>query len=185
VFERVSIRADDLEASVRFYATVLAPLGGGAGDWAVVAATARRPATQRLHVGFFAPSRAHVDAFWQAGVDAGHADDGAPGPRPQYRDDYYGAFLLDPGGNSAEAVHHGDARAAGQIDHLWIRVTDLAAARASWGTRAGDAGWREVHAGEDRVQLKSPDGPSFSLVPGEPTRHVDIALRGGVGLEAG
>ena len=37
----------------------------------------------------------------------GYRDDGAPGPRPEYRDDYYGGFLLDPDGNSAEAVHHG------------------------------------------------------------------------------
>jgi catechol 2,3-dioxygenase-like lactoylglutathione lyase family enzyme len=40
-------------------------------------------------------------------------DDGAPGPRPQYGGDYYGAFLLDPDGNSAEAVHHGSLREHG------------------------------------------------------------------------
>ena len=53
------------------------------------------------------PSRAHVDEFWRAGTEAGYRDDGAPGPRPQYSPDYYGGFLLDPDGNSAEAVHHG------------------------------------------------------------------------------
>ncbi|MGE5272883.1 MAG: hypothetical protein ACM3QU_03805 [Verrucomicrobiota bacterium] len=52
--------------------------------------------TSRLHVGFVAPSHGRVDAFWRALVDAGHRDDGAPGSRPQYRPDYYGAFVLDP-----------------------------------------------------------------------------------------
>jgi hypothetical protein len=42
------------------------------------------------------PSRERVDAFWHAGIEAGHRDDGAPGPRPQYSKDYYGTFLLDP-----------------------------------------------------------------------------------------
>ena len=60
--------------------------------------------TRGLHVGFRAPSREAVDAFWQAGIDAGYRDDGAPGPRTAYGPDYYGGFLLDPDGNSAEAV---------------------------------------------------------------------------------
>ena len=49
-----------------------------------------------------ARSRADVDAFWRVGVDAGFASDGEPGERPQYTEGYYGAFLLDPDGNSAE-----------------------------------------------------------------------------------
>ena len=51
-------------------------------------------------VAFEEPGAA-VDAFWQAGIDAGHPNDGAPGPRTVYSPDYYGAFLLDPDGNSA------------------------------------------------------------------------------------
>jgi hypothetical protein len=51
-----------------------------------------------------------VDEFWRVGTAAGYRDDGVPGPRPQYRADYYGAFLLDPDGNSIEAVHHGALR---------------------------------------------------------------------------
>jgi hypothetical protein len=54
------------------------------------------PLTRGLHVGFCAPSREAVDAFWQAGIAAGYRDDGAPGPRPVYGPDYYGGFLLDP-----------------------------------------------------------------------------------------
>ena len=77
------------------------------------------------------PSRAHVDRFWQAGTAAGYESDGEPGPRPQYSDDYYGAFLLDPDGNSIEAVHHGSLRDGGDIDHIWIRVSDVEAATHS------------------------------------------------------
>jgi hypothetical protein len=61
--------------------------------------------TRGLHVGFRAPSREAVDAFWQAGIDTGYRDVGAPGRRTVYGPDYYGGFLLDPDGNSAEAVH--------------------------------------------------------------------------------
>src|SRR5213078_2016346 len=71
------------------------------------------PLTRGLHVGLAAPSREHVDRFWAALTAAGYRDDGAPGPRPQYRDDYYGAFVLDPDGNSIEAVHHGILRQDG------------------------------------------------------------------------
>ena len=65
--------------------------------------------TRGLHVGFRARDRAQVDAFWQAGIDAGYQDDGAPGPRTHYGPRYYGGFLLDPDGNSVEAVH-GDGK---------------------------------------------------------------------------
>ena len=83
------------------------------------------PVTRGLHVGFRAPYREAVDAFWQAGIDAGFRDDGAPG-RAGYGPDYYGGFLLDPDGNSAEAVHGHRARPVpdGCIDHLWFRVAD-------------------------------------------------------------
>jgi hypothetical protein len=75
-------------------------------------------------------SRDEVKRFRRTGVDAGYRDDGAPGPRPQCGDDYYGAFLLDPDGNSVEAVIHGGVRAPGNIDHVWTRVPDLAATTA-------------------------------------------------------
>ena len=45
-------------------------------------------------------------AFHKAGLAAGGQDLGAPGPRPIYHKDYYGAFLTDPDGNNVEAVCH-------------------------------------------------------------------------------
>ena len=50
--------------------------------------------------------RPDVDAFWRAGVNAGHPSAGEPGPRPVYGGDYYGAFVLDPDGTNVEVVCH-------------------------------------------------------------------------------
>lgn len=58
------------------------------------------------HYAFQAASRAAVDAFYAAAIANGGRDNGAPGPRPQYHEHYYGAFVLDPDGNNVEAVCH-------------------------------------------------------------------------------
>jgi catechol 2,3-dioxygenase-like lactoylglutathione lyase family enzyme len=80
----------------------------------------------------------------------------------EYGPDYYGGFLLDPDGNSAEACHHDNLRRDGGIvDHLWIRVTDLAAARAFYETIAGHAALRKDHDTPERVQFRGESG-SFS-----------------------
>src|ERR1700756_3890014 len=151
MFDHVTIRATDRAASERFYDTVLRTLGIDQSyrtrtfsewqDFMVTGADPENPVTRGLHIGFAAPDRDRVDAFWQAGVDAGYRDDGRPGPRPEYGVDYYGGFLLDPDGNSAEACHHDNLRRDGGIvDHLWIRVADLARARAFYETIAPHAG---------------------------------------------
>src|SRR3954464_3472660 len=146
MFDHVTIRVTDRVLSERFYDVVLAPLGIDRtyrtptfSEWGNFMLTERgdaNPVTRPLHVGFAAPTPEQVDDFSRTGVDAGYTDDGPPGPRPQYREDYYGAFLLDPDGNSAEAVHHDDLRRGGVIDHLWIRVADVAAARRFYETIA-------------------------------------------------
>jgi catechol 2,3-dioxygenase-like lactoylglutathione lyase family enzyme len=60
------------------------------------------------HVAFEAESRAMVDAFYEAALAAGGRDNGAPGLRPHYHPNYYGAFVLDPDGINVEAVCHKD-----------------------------------------------------------------------------
>ena len=62
-----------------------------------------------VHVAFAASSRALVDAFYAAAIAAGGTDNGAPGLRPHYHSDYYGAFVFDPDGNNVEAVCHAPA----------------------------------------------------------------------------
>ncbi|HMJ34465.1 MAG TPA: VOC family protein [Baekduia sp.] len=189
MFDHVTIRVADRAVSERFFETVLTPLGIDTTytthaftawhDFMVTETDGDHPVTRGLHVAFSAPSREQVDAFWQAGVDAGHPDDGPPGPRPQYRDDYYGAFLRDPSGNSVEAVHHGARRRDGLVDHLWIRVADLAAATAFYRTVAAAAGLDLRHAGPERTTFGGgPAGGSFSLVPGPPTEHLHMAFPG-------
>ena len=62
-----------------------------------------------MHVAIAAKSRSAVDAFYRAAIAAGAKDNGAPGLRPQYHPDYYGAFVLDPDGHNIEAVCHAPA----------------------------------------------------------------------------
>jgi len=84
----------------------------------------------------------------QAGIDAGLADDGPAGPRPQYADDYYAAFLKDPAGNGFEAVHRNGQRPRGIIDHVAIRVTDVEASTAFYSTIGEAAGRLGIAAGK-------------------------------------
>jgi catechol 2,3-dioxygenase-like lactoylglutathione lyase family enzyme len=188
MFDHVGVAVSDLAASERFYRTVLSTLGAEPDhadatlveweDWAIGPTDADHPVTRGLHVGFRAPSRAAVDAFWQAGIDAGYRDDGAPGPRTVYGPDYYGGFLLDPDGNSAEAVHPGHAAVTRSwIDHLWIRVRDPAASKRFYTTIAPHAGLRIGVDEPDHVQLVGDDF-SFSLVADERplTENVHLAF---------
>ena len=188
LFDHVTIRVSDSAASERFYDTVLHTLGIERpgrdehytewDDFSLGPANPEKPVTRGLHIGFVAPSRAHVDEFWRVGTDAGYRDDGSPGPRPQYGDDSYGGFLLDPDGNSAEAVHHGGLRAGGGIDHLWIRVADVGASKQFYETISPYAGFTLRRDTPDRAQFVGENG-SFSVVAGTPTEHVHFAFPAG------
>jgi catechol 2,3-dioxygenase-like lactoylglutathione lyase family enzyme len=189
VFDHVTIRVSDRAASERFYRTVLSAVGMEPayvddefvdwGQFSLAGASDERPVTRRLHIAFAVPTREAVHAFWRAGTEAGYRDDGAPGPRPQYGPDYYGGFLLDPDGNSAEAVTHDSPRRT-MIDHLWIRVADVAAAKRFYETIAPHAGLRLGDDEPDRAQFVFDtdfSGGSFSLVSGAaPTEQVHLAF---------
>ena len=183
----MTIRVSDRSASEAFYRTVLGTLGieqthsgddlAEWNDFSLAAASDDKPVTRGLHIGFVAPSREHVDEFWRAGTAAGYRDDGSPGPRPQYSETYYGAFVLDPDGNSAEAVHHRSLRRDGCVDHLWIRVADVSTARAFYETVTPYAGFRFVRQREEpeRAQFAGESG-SFSVVAGTPTENLHVAF---------
>src|SRR3954471_17075652 len=185
MWDHVTLRASDFEGSARFYDLVLATLGverTGTADWiiewdlfSISPADDEKPPTRGLHLGFTAPSREHVDAFWQAGVDAGYRDDGQPGLRPEYGPDYYGGFLLDPDGNSAEAVHHDLVGDRDLIDHIWIRVADVAVAKRFYAAVGRHAGFELRTDTPERGQLAGPRG-SFSVVAGTPTEHLHMAF---------
>jgi predicted lactoylglutathione lyase len=126
VIDHVGIPVSDLSHATEFYLKALAPLGIGmimqvsaeqTGKGAAVGFGAEmKPifwigegdaaSGQHVHVAFAAQSRADVDAFYQAALAAGAKDNGAPGLRPHYHADYYGAFVIDLDGNNIEAVCH-------------------------------------------------------------------------------
>jgi len=173
VFDHVTLRVADLAASRAFYDTVLGVLGlerahDEWGDFSLNPVGEAETATSGLHVGFAARSRELVDAFWRAGVDAGYASDGEPGRRPEYGEDYYGGFLLDPDGNSIEAVHHDTVGADGDLDHVWVRVADLAASRAFHELVGPFAGFGVDGVDGELVRFKPGDGAgSYSILRDE------------------
>jgi catechol 2,3-dioxygenase-like lactoylglutathione lyase family enzyme len=185
MFDHVTIRVIDRVASERFYDTVLRPLGidrtyrtrwfSEWQDFLLTGADEEDPPTQRLHVAFAAPSRERVDDFWRVGTESGYTGAGSPGPRPEYGGDCYSAFLLDPDGNSAAAVHHDALRRGGIVDQLWIRVADVAAAERFYETIAPHAGLRRSDDTPDRVRFTGASG-SFSLVRGSPTENLHVAF---------
>jgi catechol 2,3-dioxygenase-like lactoylglutathione lyase family enzyme len=186
-FDHVTIRVADRDASVRFYETVFAAIGKERShaaefvewhDWSIIAADHEHPVTRNLHVGFYVPDTALADAFWRAGIDAGYADDGEPGPRRKYGDDYYGAFLRDPDGNSVEAMTHEAERGPAQVDHLWIRVADAAASAAFYEAVAPHTGFARAHDEPGLTRFRGV-GATFSVLedPDAPrTEHVHLAF---------
>jgi catechol 2,3-dioxygenase-like lactoylglutathione lyase family enzyme len=187
MFDHVTIRVADRLASERFYDLVLRTIGVERssapheytewGDFSLAPAGEGDPPTRNLHVGFAAPDRDAVRAFWQAGVDAGFTSDGEPGPRPEYGGSYFGAFLLDPDGNSAEAVVHDTLRSGGAVDHLWIRVRDVDASQRFYEAVAPHGGFRLKEREERLARFTSGNG-SFSVLEDDRpvTEHLHLAF---------
>lgn len=79
----------------------------GKPDFWVCGATKDRPVNNPvIHVAFRAQSRKQVDEFYNAAIESGGKDNGKPGIRPHYHENYYGAFVLDPDGHNIEVVCH-------------------------------------------------------------------------------
>lgn len=130
MLDHVGFSVSDFARSLAFYQRALAPLGvglvmqvgaaeTGAGNHAGFG-EAGKPifwigdddggaGPGHGHVAFAAGDRAGVDAFHRAALAAGGVDNGAPGLRPHYHPNYYGAFVLDPDGHNVEAVCHAPA----------------------------------------------------------------------------
>ena len=128
MIDHIGLPVSDFARATEFYLKALSPLGISmimqisaeqTGQGAAVGfGAAGKPffwigegekAGDHVHVAFAASSRADVDAFYQAALAAGGKDNGAPGLRPIYHANYYGAFVLDPDGNNIEAVCHAPA----------------------------------------------------------------------------
>ena len=125
MIDHTGIVSSDYEKSRAFYEAALAPLGftkvlefpaavtghtdvAGFGEAPKAEFWIARgtPNVPPLHVAFRVESRAIVDAFYRAAMEAGGRDNGAPGIRAHDHPYYYGAFVLDPDGHNIEAVCH-------------------------------------------------------------------------------
>jgi len=122
MFHHVSIGVADLGRSSAFYDAVLGALGherymeksgtiswrsaeGGAVFWINLRDELTVVPDDGRQIAFAAQSPMQVDMYYQAAMMSGAVGDGAPGLRPEYRDTYYGAFVLDPDGHKVEAVY--------------------------------------------------------------------------------
>lgn len=128
MFSHIQLGARDLPRMIVFYDAVLAPLGlvrmadtadggpAGAGSQHADRAWPQfyvqmpfngLPATRANgnQISFAGGSPEQVDQAWSIAIQMGGADEGPPGLRPQYGEDYYGAYCRDPEGNKLCFVH--------------------------------------------------------------------------------
>jgi catechol 2,3-dioxygenase-like lactoylglutathione lyase family enzyme len=123
-FDHVGYSVGDMDKSAAFYDAALAPVGikrvsefefpGGKvigyGEVKPIFWINSGPALRdHVHVAFAADTRARVDEFYRAAMAAGGRDNGGPGIREEYHENYYAAFVLDPDGHNIEAVCHAPA----------------------------------------------------------------------------
>jgi len=128
MIDHLSSYTTQYEQSKAFYEAVFEPLGASlqtefVAEWNVEFPTQRmcafgsagkpifwiietREAATHRHVAFTAQSRSDVQSFYANGLANGGTDNGEPGLRPLYHENYYGAFVIDPDGNNVEAVCH-------------------------------------------------------------------------------
>jgi catechol 2,3-dioxygenase-like lactoylglutathione lyase family enzyme len=125
MIDHTGVTVSDFDKSKAFYRAALEPIGfelllefsAAVTGFADVAGFGARPKAEfwinrgepnkpPVHVAFRVHDRSLVDAFYTAALSAGGRSNGAPGPRPHYHSDYYGAFVLDPDGHNIEVVCH-------------------------------------------------------------------------------
>lgn len=121
ILSHVSIGTNRFDQATAFYDRVLAPLGckrllsypGAVAygreypEFWVQTPLDGQPASigNGSHCGFAAPNKAAVHDFFQAALEAGATDAGAPGPRAEYGEPYYGCFVRDLDGHKIEASY--------------------------------------------------------------------------------
>ena len=121
IISHISLGSNDFERAVAFYNKVLPTLGckcimehpGAVAfgklypEFWVQIPYDGQPASvgNGSHIGFMAPNRESVHAFYEAAIAAGATEDGPPGPRPEYGEPYYGCFVRDPDGHKIEASY--------------------------------------------------------------------------------
>jgi len=115
MIDHAAVNVRDMDAAKRFYSQALEPLGismamemddfaGFASEKGFHFGVFRREPVGGGHVAFACDDHDTVAAFYEAAVAAGGKDNGAPGLRTHYHENYYAAFVHDADGNNIEAV---------------------------------------------------------------------------------
>jgi predicted lactoylglutathione lyase len=117
--DHLNIYVNDVIVSREFYEAILIPfgfsvardfgdvaVGFGISDYAIFAIVRELGAIQTTHVAFRVDSRSEVDRFYEIALSVGAQDNGPPGLRPHYHENYYAAFVRDPDGHNIECVCH-------------------------------------------------------------------------------
>jgi catechol 2,3-dioxygenase-like lactoylglutathione lyase family enzyme len=129
MLHHISLGVQNIEEATRFYDATLAPLGyvrvwsdlrpgergqavgygpEGSGDkLSIKQVGVAAPNVPGFHLAFSASNRAAVVAFHEAALAVGGQDNGEPGLRPDYGENYFAAFVIDPEGHRLEAVCKG------------------------------------------------------------------------------
>lgn len=117
MIDHVGLRVADFAKSKAFYTAALKPVGytvlmefggntAGMGDKAPYFWISEGEPSTAVHIAFHTEDRKVVHEFYDAAIAAGGRDNGGPGPRPHYHENYYAAFVFDPDGNNIEVVCH-------------------------------------------------------------------------------
>lgn len=117
--DHLNLYVSDLVESRRFYEQLLAPhglpvnrefgdiaVGFGDKNYAILALVSQDAAIQATHIAFRVATRRDVEELYKTALDAGGVDNGPPGLRPDYHENYYAAFVRDRDGHNLEFVCH-------------------------------------------------------------------------------
>jgi len=123
MFDHISIGVRDIARSRAFYDSALAAIGykrlsvsddslgygkEAVGFWiGLTESPVPDDPKSGLHVCFAAPDRQSVAQFHAAALAAGGRDNGKPGIRADYGENYFAAYVIDPDGYRLEALHLG------------------------------------------------------------------------------
>lgn len=133
MFSHITLGTRDATAAIPFYDAVLGLLGHsrfhgdteqGFAAWGeaqgdqiwLLPPYDGRPATagNGTHVAFLAQTRETVREVYETALSCGGTDEGKPGLRPHYHQNYYGAYFRDPDGNKLQVVCHSPPEQAGK-----------------------------------------------------------------------
>jgi len=115
MLDHFNLPVSNLSKSVAFYQKVLKPLhmtllveeegavgfGESTWDFGLEETAESFPV---IHLAFKAGSHQAVRDFYAAALDAGGRDNGEPGVREHYGQNYYATYILDPDNHNIEAV---------------------------------------------------------------------------------